>query len=163
MKTFGQFGPIVVHPEKQVTGTFTLNKMQNIDKLERPCVSNPSYSYRDCLMELVKKRSNCSIEVFANKFNCSSSGLDLLVHTLQQLRGSSENDAVFDTGCIPKCQNNNYKFYLKDEIDVTWRKTWVSSFYLSTDSTNFQVSTEQYSYDEQVRLSNFKILTKNDY
>ena len=151
MKTFGQFGPIVVHPRKQVTGTFTLNKMQNIDKLERPCVSDPSYSYRDCLMELVKKRSNCSIEVFTNKFNCSSTGFDHLVETLINLRGSSENDVVFDTGCVPKCQNNKYKFYLTDYEDVTWRKDWVSSFYLSTDSTSFQVSTEQYSYDAQVK------------
>ena len=151
MESFGQFGPIVVHPRKQVTGTFTLNKMRNIDKLERPCVSNPSYSYRDCLMELAKKRSNCSIELFKNKVTCSSNGFDHLVKRLKNLRVSSENDAVFNTGCVPKCQNNRYKFYLKDEIDVTWRKDWVSSFYLSTDSTTVQLLTEQYSYDAQVR------------
>ena len=150
MEAFGQFGPIVIHPRKQVTGTFKLNKLQNINKIERPCESNPSYSYRNCLMELAEKISNCSIEVFTNRFNCSSTGLDSLIATLTSLRGSAENDVVFNTGCVPKCQNLQYKFNLKDEIDVTWRKDWVSSFYLSTDSTTYQISTEYYSYDQQV-------------
>ena len=47
------------------------------------------------------------------------------------------------------------KFDLKDEIDVTWRKDWVSSFYLSTDSTTYQISTEYYSYDLQVSSTLF--------
>ena len=103
-------------------------------------------------MELAKKISNCSIEVFTNKFNCSSVGLDSLVRTLTNLRGSAEKDVVFDTGCVPKCRRRLYKFTLKDETDVTWRKDWVSSFYLSTDSTTYQMSTEYYSYDIQVIL-----------
>ena len=152
METFGQVGPIIVHPRKQVTGTFKLIKRQNIDKIERPCVSNPSYNYRDCLMELSKRVSNCSIEVFKNRFNCSLTGLDSLIETLTKLRGSSENNNL-DTECLPKCQNNQYKFNLKDETDVIWRKDWVSSFYLSTDSTSYQKSTEYYSYDTQERLS----------
>ena len=152
MLNFGQYGPIVIHPRKQVIGTFQLNKLQNIDKSERQCVSNPSYSYRDCLMELAKKISNCSIEVFKNRSNCSLAGLDSLVETLTNLRGSAEKDVVFDTGCFPKCQKRLYKFSLKDETDVTWRKDWVSSFYLSTDSTTYQMSTEYYSYDIQVRF-----------
>ena len=153
MLNFGQYGPIVIHPRKQVTGTFQLNKLQNIDKSERQCVSNPSYSYKDCLMELAKKISNCSIEVFKNKSNCSLAGLDSLVETLTNLRGSAEKDVVFDTGCFPKCQKRLYKFSLKDETDVTWRKDWVSSFYLSTDSTTYQMSTEYYSYDIQVSFA----------
>ena len=102
------------------------------------------------LWNLPKKNSNCSIEVFTNRFNCTSTGLDSLIATLTSLRGSAENDVVFNTGCVPKCQNLQYKFDLKDEIDVTWRKDWVSSFYLSTDSTTYQISTEYYSYDQQV-------------
>ena len=158
MEAFGQFGPIVIHPRKQVTGTFKLNKLQNLNKIERPCESNPSYSYRNCLMELAEKISNCSIEVFTNRFNCSLTGLDSLIATLTSLRGSAENDVVFNTGCVPKCQNLQYKFNLKDEIDVTWRKDWVSSFYLSTDSTSYQISTEYYSYDQQVSGLSTKLI-----
>ena len=157
METFGQFGPIVIHPRKQVTGKFKLNKLQNINKIERPCESDPTYSYRNCLMELAEKNSNCSIKVFTNKFNCSSTGLDSLIAILTSLRGSAENDVVFDTGCVPKCQNLQYKFDLKDETDVTWRKDWVSSFYLSTDSTTYQISTEYYSYDLPVSGLSTKI------
>ena len=155
METYGQFGPIVVYPRKQVTGTFTLNKIQNLDKSERQCSSDSSYSYRDCLMEFAKKKSNCSIDVFKNNFNCSSFGLDVFIGTLMRLRGSTttEKDIVFETGCLPKCHTHKYKFHLKDETDVTWRRDWVSSFYLSTDTTVHLMSTENYSYDTQVRLT----------
>ena len=152
MESFGQYGPIIVYPRKQVTGTFNLNKIQTIDKTERPCVSDPSYSYRDCLMEVAKKNSKCSIAVFTNEYNCSSTGLASLIEILESLRGSTENDVVLDIGCAPKCQNHHYKFNLKDVTDVTWKKEWVSSFYLSADSTTFQISTENYSYDSQVKL-----------
>ena len=156
METYGQFGPIVVYPRRQVIGTFTLNKIQNLDKSERQCSSDSSYSYRDCLMEFAKKKSNCSIDIFANNFTCSSSGFEVFIETLKKLRGetnATEKDIVFETGCLPKCHTKKYKFHLKDETDVTWRKSWVSSFYLSTDTTAHLMSTENYSYDTQVRLT----------
>ena len=82
-----------------------------------------------------------------NLLRSSSSGLKKLGQN-----HLAEKDVVFDTGCFPKCQKRLYKFSLKDETDVTWRKDWVSSFYLSTDSTTYQMSTEYYSYDIQVRF-----------
>ena len=150
METLGQFGPIEVLPRDQVTGTFSLNKIQSLDKSDKHCESDPGYSYTQCLMDFATTISDCSVDVFANDHNCTSQGLDALIQTLVDIKSSTKKDIVQMTGCNPKCEIYKYKFHLKQETDVTWKKKWVSSFYLSAETTTYQVSMENYSYDIQV-------------
>ena len=54
------------------------------------------------------------------------------------------------SGCHPKCEIYKYSFHLKQETNVIWKKEWLSSFYLSAETTSYQMSVENYSYDIQV-------------
>ena len=157
METLGQFGPIEVLPRDQVTGTFSLNRIRNLDKADKPCEADPGYSYTACLMDFAREMSDCSVDVFANDFNCTSDGLDALIKSLVKIRTSTKKEIVKMTGCYPKCEIYKYHFHLKQETDVTWKKDWLSSFYLSADTTTYQMSMENYSYDAQVSLAQFKL------
>ena len=150
METLGQFGPIEVLPRDQVTGTFSLNRIRNIDKNDKHCVMDPGYSYTKCLMDFARGTSDCSVDVFANDSNCTSDGLNALIDTLSKIRSSTKKEIARMTGCHPKCEVYKYNFHLKRETDVTWKKDWVSSFFLSTETTTYTMSMESYNYDEQV-------------
>ena len=150
METLGQFGPIEVLPRDQVTGIFSLNRIRNLDKEDKHCELEPGYRYTECLMDYARGQSECSVDVFANDFNCTSVGLDALIKTLVMIRTSTKKEIVEVTGCHPKCEIYKYSFHVKRETNVTWKKDWVSSFYLSAETTTYQMSMENYSYDAQV-------------
>ena len=156
METLGQFGPIEVLPRDQITGTFSLNRIRNLDKDDKHCKADPAYSYTECLMDYAKEKSDCSVDVFANDFNCTSDGLYALIKTLEKIRTLTKKEIVKMTGCYPKCEIYKYNFHLKQETDVKWKKEWLSSFYLSAETTTYQMSMENYSYDAQVRIAKFR-------
>ena len=150
METLGQFGPIEVLPRDQVSGTFSLNRIKNLDKDGKHCQADPSYSYTKCLMDYARDISDCSVDVLANDFNCTSNGLNFLIRSLSKIRTSTRKEIVKMTGCKPKCEIFKYNFHLKQETDVTWKREWLSSFYLLAETTAYQMSMENYSYDAQV-------------
>ena len=152
MRSLGQFGPITVLPNVEVTGTFTVTK---IKKLKRPghyCEEDDQYSYNDCLRSYVMRMTNCNIDAFSNNFNCTLDGIVKLYDTLIWLKLSTQKTTIEITGCLPKCTRLKYEF--KRTAKVTWKKDWkkdwISSFYLSTSSTTQSTTVENYSYDEQV-------------
>ena len=151
MDYFGQYGPISVMPDREVTGTFT---MKTIKRLRRPtCESSEQYSYNGCLRSYVQRSTNCSIDVFSNKYNCTSERLANLFVTLDKLKLFTKRTTAKITGCLPKCTSNKYSFTLSKEEDSTlWRKDWISSFYLSSKTTRETTVEQNYSYDEQVEL-----------
>ena len=164
METLGQFGPIEVLPRVQVTGTFSLNRIRNLDKDDKHCQADSDYSYTQCLMDYVRETSDCSIDVFANDFSCTPDGLDILFKSLVKIRTSTKKEIVKMTGCYPKCEVYKYSFHLKQETNVTWKKEWLSSFYLSAETTAYQISMENYSYDTQVsRLQNSVNASSNEF
>ena len=161
METLGQFGPIEVLPRVQVTGTFSLNRIRNLDKDDKHCQADSDYSYTQCLMDYVRKTSDCS---FANDFSCTSYGLEILFKSLVKIRTSTKKEIVKMTGCHPKCEIYKYSFHLKQETNVTWKKEWLSSFYLSAETTAYQMSMENYSYDTQVsKLQNSVNASSNEF
>ena len=164
METLGQFGPIEVLPGVQVTGTFSLNRIRNLDKDDKHCQADSDYSYTQCLMDYVRETSECNIDVFANDFSCPSDGLDILFKNLVKIRTSTKKEIVKMTGCHPKCEIYKYSFHLKQETNVTWKKEWLSSFYLSAETTAYHMSIENYSYDIQVsKLQNSVNASSNDF
>ena len=138
-------------PDREVTGTFT---MKTIKRLHMPtCESSEQYSYNGCLRSYVQRTTNCSIDVFSNKYNCTSEGLANLFVTLDKLKLFTKRTTAKITGCLPKCTSNQYSFTLSKEEDSTlWRKDWISSFYLSSKTTRETTVEQNYSYDEQVEL-----------
>ena len=136
-------------PDREVTGIFTV---QTIKRLHTPtCESNEQYSYNACLRNYVQRSTNCSIDVFSNKYNCTSEGLANLFVTLDKLKLFTKRTTARITGCLPKCTSNKYSFTLSKEEDSTlWRKDWISSFYLSSKTTRETTVEQKYSYDEQV-------------
>ena len=63
------------------------------------------------------------------------------------------------TGCLQKCSVHKYTFESKNVEKATWRKDWLSSFYLSSRTTTYHISEENYSYDDQVHK---KYIINND-
>ena len=99
-------------------------------------------------MDYVRDTSNCSID--ANDFSCTSDRVDILFKSLLKIRASTRKEVVKMSGCHPKCEIYKYSFHLKQETNVIWKKEWLSSFYLSAETTSYQMSVENYSYDIQV-------------
>ena len=89
MVPLGQFGPITVMPNKEVEGTFTVESFKSLNKASQPCESDDQYSYNECLRRYVTKTTNCSIDILANKFDCTSYGFVTLQHTLNEIKFSS--------------------------------------------------------------------------
>ena len=153
METLGQFGPISVLPNQQVTGTFNLNRIKSLNRNSKHCVSDEKYSYTECLNNYVRREADCNIDVFSNEYNCNYEGLRNLYNTLTEIKTLTKSNITETTGCLPKCRTHRYQWSLSDKEDATWRKDWISSFYLSSETTTYQQSVENYSYDEQVHIS----------
>ena len=158
MNAFGQFGPISVLPFEEVTGTFTESRIKSLNKPKQPCEPDNQYSYNECLRSYVTDASNCSVDVLSNIFNCTSEGLLKLFNILNMIKSSSETDTMKTTGCLPKCTIHNYNFHKSNVEDAKWKKEWISSFYLSTKTTTYPQSEENYSYDDQVHSRYFMLL-----
>ena len=150
MDDLGQFGPISVLIDREVTGAFTVRKIEKLSKPEQPCEPAEHYSYNDCLRRYISRTTECSVDILSNNFNCTSDGLPKLLNTLDEIKLSSKRSIIRTTGCLPKCTTHSYDFHLTDDEDAIWRKDWISSFYLSTRTTTNHNSVETYSYDEQV-------------
>ena len=154
----GQYGPITLLPEREMTGTFTVKKVQQLNRPGHHCQPDEHYSFTDCLRSFVTRTSSCSIDILANKYNCTSEGLVKLNQVMNELKFYNKRNITERTGCLPKCTNHKYSFEFHsntDYVDATlWRKNWISSFYLSTRTTISTTSVESYSYDEQVKVAN---------
>ena len=154
MKTLGQFGHINILPNREVTGTFSVQTKDNINKESQPCNSDNQYSYTNCLRSYVSRITKCNFDILSNTFNnCSSKTLVKINDTLNELKYSTKMDIIAKTGCKPKCKTQKYDFHITNDEDITnMRKDWISSFYLSTKTTTNLKSVETYSYDEQVNI-----------
>ena len=154
MKTLGQFGHINILPNREVTGTFSVQTKDNINKESQPCNSGNQYSYTNCLRSYIGRITKCNFDILSNTFNnCSSNTLLKLNDTLNELKYSTKMDIIKKTGCKPKCNIQKYDFHITNDEDITnMRKEWISSFYLSTKTTINPTSVETYSYDEQVAV-----------
>ena len=154
METLGQYGYINILPNREITGTFSVQTKDNINKQSQPCNSDIQYSYTDCLRNYVRKITKCNFDILSNTFNnCSSNTLVKLNDTLNKLKYSTKMDIIAKTGCKPKCNIQKYDFHITNDEDIiNIRKDWISSFYLSTKTTTNLKSVETYSYDEQVNI-----------
>ena len=164
MGALGQFGPISILPYKEVMGTFTVSQKKSLAAASQPCEADDQYSFTDCLSSYVTRIANCSVDIIRKRFNCTSEGLVKLFDTLNRIKLSTKRNVTNISGCLPKCTTLNYNFQLKEEEDVTWRKDWISAFYLSSETTSFTKSEENYTYDEQVAfLRRFSKMLKRYY
>ena len=154
METLGQYGYINILPNREITGTFSVQTKDNINKKSQPCNSDIQFSYTDCLRNYVRKITKCNFDILSNTFNnCSSNTLVKLNDTLNELKYSTKMDIIAKTGCKPKCNIQKYDFHITNDEDIiNIRKDWISSFYLSTKTTTNPKSVETYSYDEQVNI-----------
>ena len=143
-----------VLPNSEIGGTFSIETKTTINKLREPCNSEAQYSYTNCLRNYVSRIANCNFDILSNNFNnCTSSALGKFNDTFNELRYSTKMDIIDKTGCKPKCINQKYEFHVTSDEDITnMRKDWISSFYLSTETTTNPTSVETYSYDEQVAV-----------
>ena len=150
MDTLGQFGPVSVLPDREVSGTFTVNTIKALDRPGHHCESDEAYSYTACLRSYVTRTANCSMDLLAKESNCTPRGVHQMYQILNEIKLSSKKTTIKMTGCLPKCLTQKYQFQEENNENATWSKEWISSFYLSTLTTVDSISEESYSYDEQV-------------
>ena len=152
MDSLGQYGPIKIDPGHQVTGTFTLDRMTSLNKRSRPCKPDEDHNYNKCLKKYAATFSGCSIDIINNEFNCTNPKLKLLYNILQVLKRATRTKIHKMTGCQPKCTINKYSFQLLADEKATWRREWISSFFLSSETAIYYDSVESYSYEIQVEI-----------
>ena len=156
MQDLGQSNVIEVRPNTEVVGVFSLREISSLDS-SRPCNSQQEYSLTLCLSSYAQTQSACSLDITfsnisSNRERCPTENLMKLFNLLLWIKKSSWQDLANTTGCRSKCQKRKYKFDLISSENVKWRKDWISSFYLSAETTNHEVSIESYSYDVQVAV-----------
>ena len=103
MDALGQFGPIAVRTNKEVTGTFTMTRYKT---LHDNCEPDDQYSYNECLRNYVAQETNCSVDWlghFEEKPNCTTRGLVKMRRMLNEIKTSSTRSIMKQTGCRPKC------------------------------------------------------------
>ena len=113
MRSLGQLGPISVMPNEEVTGTFTVKKIQRFRKHNQDCEADDSYSYTDYLRKYVLKETNCSIDLLSNTFFCTPKRLSKLYTILKNLKLLTNKATIKTTGCLPKCTTLEYDFQRK--------------------------------------------------
>ena len=151
MEDMGQVGPISVLPETEMTGTFTVREVKQLDKPGQNCEPNEQYSFTQCLRTYVTRTTKCKIDILANSSNCTYDGLVKFSKILRDIKIMNKKNITDTTGCLPKCSKYQYSFKKRTEDDAgAWRKDWLSSFYLSSPTTIRTISVETYSYDDQV-------------
>ena len=156
MQDLGQSNVIEVRPNTEVVGVFSLREVSSLDS-SRPCNSQQEYSLTLCLSSYAQTQSACSLDITfsnisSNRERCPTENLMKLFNLLLWIKKSSWQDLANTTGCRSKCHFRKYKFDLISSENVKWRKDWISSFYLSAETTNRELAIESYSYDVQVQF-----------
>ena len=151
MDSLGQYGPIIISPGHQVTGTFSLNRMTSLNWRSRPCQPGQDHSYNKCLRDFAATSTGCDIDVINNRFNCTNDQLKLLYYLLVDLKRATRTSSFKLTGCAPKCTVNQYSFQFLSDEKATWKRDWISSFFLSSETAIYYDSVESFSYEIQVR------------
>ena len=157
MQDLGQSDVIQVKPDTEVVGSFSLREISNLHKTSKPCNSEQNYSFTECLRSYAETESQCALDVSfsnisRNRERCPTENLMKLFNILLWIKKVSWQDLTKTTGCIPKCFIRKYHFELLSSESVKWSKHWISSFYLSAETTNREIAIESYSYDVQVQF-----------
>ena len=167
MQDLGQSDVIQVRPNTEVVGSFHLREISNLHRTSKPCNSEPDYSFTECLRSYAEAESQCYLDVSfsnisRNRELCPTENLMKLFNILLWIKKVSWQDLSKTTGCISKCFIKKYQFELLSSESVKWSKDWISSFYLSAETTNHEVAIESYSYDVQVQFESkiFHTLSK---
>ena len=157
MQDLGQSDVIQVRPDTEVVGSFSLREISNLHKTSKPCNSEQNYSFTKCLRSYAETESQCALDVSfsnisRNRERCPTENLMKLFNILLWIKKVSWQDLTKTTGCISKCFIRKYQFELRSSENVKWSKHWISSFYLSAETTNRELAIESYSYDVQVQF-----------
>lgn len=152
MDSLGQYGPIIISPGQQVTGTFSLNRMTSLNRRSRPCKPDQDHSYNTCLRNYAATATGCDIDIINNSFNCTNDQLKMLYSLFVEIKRTTRKSIYKLTGCAPKCTVNQYDFQLLADEKATWKREWISSFFLSSETAIYYDSVESYSYEIQVRM-----------
>ena len=155
MTDLGQSDVIQVRPNTEVVGSFHLREITNLHKTSKPCNSEPDYSFTECLRSYAETESQCFLDlsfsnISRNRERCPTDNLMKLFNILLWIKKVPWQDLTQTTGCISKCFIRKYQFELLSSERVTWARDWISSFYLSAETTNHEIALETYSYDLQV-------------
>ena len=157
MQDLGQSDVIQVRPHTEIVGSFSLREISSLHKTSNPCNSGQDYSFTECLRSFAATESQCFLDlsfsnISRNRERCPTENLMKLFNILLWIKKVPWQDLTQTTGCIQKCFIRKYHFELLSSEGVKWSKHWISSFYLSAETTNRELAIESYSYDVQVQF-----------
>ena len=56
------FKRILLDVGEELKGSFTRNDKSNLNKPTTPCISDPNYSYRNCMFAYITRKSGCHLD-----------------------------------------------------------------------------------------------------
>ena len=146
----GQSDEIKLNKNVELEGSYSVTKFEVLNLKDYPCNEDNNFSLTKCLDDFVAKESGCSFNWFSNSSNCfTPAKLKINYQKLIWIKQTPWQTVVSQSGCLPKCKYIKYEFIPKKKTGVTWKKSWVSSFYLHPSSTQEKGSIQYLAYDEQ--------------
>lgn len=114
MEDLGQSELIEIRSDREVVGEFTLRELSSLDKEDKACTTDQSYSLTECLLNYAEKESLCVLDIrrsniSRNRESCPTNRLMNLLNVLLWIKNSSWQDLVTRTGCLAKAVFYKYR------------------------------------------------------
>ena len=129
---------------------FQLKEVNSLDTEKNPCIDEKDYSFTKCLMEYVKRETNCNLEFFTKKNDittfCKKNEFDSYFEMLTKLKQDPLMEVQKRSGCHPKCKTMHY-FYDVEKSVMTWISNYSSQAFIEPMSNVVEISSEYYEFD----------------
>ena len=138
---------IVISNNMEQEGYFTFTETTSLDHTDAPCVSDPSYSYKECMFNYVAKTTGCFLDWFnppKMNYNRCSSNEEILKYNeiMDWALTSTWKTLANTTSCHAKCTVRKYVYTKTKEENITWKHDFSSSFYLTAKRSLFKKEDE---------------------
>ena len=116
MSRLGQTESIYLKIKTRLDGNFHLVERKVLNRPNRPCQEDNSYSFTRCLLEFVAGRIGCHLDLVGTHRlpqypPCRSlEEIEEYSNLLEQIKDYSFTKLTRETGCYGKCRYKEYKF-----------------------------------------------------
>ena len=116
MEYIGQAKPIFIPTSTEIWGNFKIVQKKNLDRDSAPCMTEPNYSFTQCMKDYVASTAGCHLSwvtkgVGDGHSKCVSRAQVLSYQdTLTNVSKLSWMELVRVTGCSAKCSFRQFSF-----------------------------------------------------
>ena len=122
MEYIGQAKPIFIPTNTEIWGNFRTVQRTNMDRESAPCVTEPNYSFTQCMMDYVASTAGCHLSWVtkgSDGYACTSWAQVLgYQNTLNNVSKLPWLELVRVTGCNAKCSYKQFSFEKVSRINI---------------------------------------------